>query len=418
LLHCNPPNGSWGIVQVQPVVRSDLNDPPTAVGGIHVVTETQAAARNQTERETFDSLRKTGFDALYSLDYDAARNAFKRITELFPDHPAGYLYLGTHLWLDYLNRNRRLQTGLYINPSFYAESEERIDEGRDRQFRQYIQQALDKAEAKLAKDKNDVETRYFLGAAYGLLAGYESTVARRFFSALSNGKRAVKEHREVVRLNPNYADAYLTIGLYDYVVGSLPLAVKIIAALGGMRGSRERGIRELEQAAQSGRFIADDARVLLIALYFREGRFNDALHLLDDFAAHYPKNYLFRLEKANLLMRMGRKVEAVEAFDALLDNPQYHDIQDLIRYEYGESLFQTGYAEAALSHFRKLVALESANAQLQTLGYLRIGQALDLRGEREAALTAYQTVLRQENVFDSHKQAERFVRRPCTRAER
>src|SRR5262249_8170166 len=35
-LFLNPPNGSWGIVKVQPSPygRLDLNDPPTAVGGI------------------------------------------------------------------------------------------------------------------------------------------------------------------------------------------------------------------------------------------------------------------------------------------------------------------------------------------------------------------------------------------------
>jgi len=43
-LFLNPPNGSWGIVKAQPSpygigrLRLDLNDPPTAVGGIQALT--------------------------------------------------------------------------------------------------------------------------------------------------------------------------------------------------------------------------------------------------------------------------------------------------------------------------------------------------------------------------------------------
>jgi hypothetical protein len=51
----NPPNGSWGIVQIQPttkVCRRDLEIPPTAVGGIseschRLVRESLAATEHR-----------------------------------------------------------------------------------------------------------------------------------------------------------------------------------------------------------------------------------------------------------------------------------------------------------------------------------------------------------------------------------
>lgn len=364
-----------------------------------------------------EALRRAGFEALYSLDYEAARRQFQRIIEARPDHPMGYLYLATTLWVEKLNQSRRLQTGFYLNPSFYAATGERIDPERDRHFRRYIEQAMAKADALLAKRPDDVEAKYFRGAASAILGAYEASVARRFFAALRAGSRAVKDHREILARDPGFADAYLTVGIYDYIVGSLPLAVRLLAALGGFRGDRQRGLAELEHAAASGKYVADDARVLLVALYYRERRYSDALAVLETLASRYPRNYLLRSERATLLLRLGRTAEAVDAFEQLLRQPSFSAAHDVIRFQYAEALFQTGYTQAALHHFRQLVASTQAYPDLVTLSYLRIGQILDLSGNRSAALTAYTTVLERENVFDSHEQARRYRRTPYKRRE-
>jgi len=368
--------------------------------------------------EPFEVLRRAGFEAFYNLDYEGARRCFERLAADFPEHPAGPLYLATHAWIEWLNRTRRLQAGIYINPAFYAQSEARVSEEEQQRFRAHIERAIERAEARLRAREDDVEARYFLGAAYAVLAGYEATVLRKFFSALRNGFRAVKEHREVLRLDPQFADAKLTVGLYEYIVGSLPLAVRILVALGGIRGSRERGIELLEEAARSGRYVADDARTLLIAVYYREGRFPEALHLLEELITRYPRNYLFGLERANLLMRIGERAEAVRAFEDLLAQPTHQETRDLIRYQYAEALFQSGYKQAALHHFRRLVAMDDAHADLKTLAHLRIGQILDLRGERRAAQAQYQLVLQREDVLDAHEQARRYLRKPYAESSR
>lgn len=378
----------------------------------------QSMDQTAPSSEVFEALRRVGFEAFYNLDYEEARRSFERLAADFPEHPAGPLYLATHAWIDWLNRTRRLQAGIYINPAFYAQSEARVSEEEQQRFRAYIEQAIERAEARLRANEDDVEARYFLGAAYALLAGYEATVLRKFFSALRNGFRAVKEHREVLSRDPQFADAKLTVGLYEYIVGSLPLAVKILVALGGIRGSRERGIELLEEAVRSGRYVADDARTLLIAVYYREGRFSDALRLLDELIARYPRNYLFGLERANLLMRIGERAEAVRAFEELLAQPTYRETQDLIRYQYAEALFQSGYKQAALHHFRRVVAMDEAHADLKTLAHLRIGQILDLRGERRAAQAQYRLVLQREDVLDAHEQARRYLRKPYSESSR
>ena len=91
-------------------------------------------------------------------------------------------------------------------------------------------------------------------------ASFEEAVERRHFAALRDGNDAVNHHREVLKLDPKYIDAQMTIGLYEYVVGSLPLPVKMLAGVTGFRGSKKRGLAMLEQVAKEGRWSQDDAK--------------------------------------------------------------------------------------------------------------------------------------------------------------
>src|ERR1041384_611460 len=94
----------------------------------------------------------------------------------------------------------------------------------------------------------------------------------------------------------------MTIGLYDYTVGALPLPVKLIAGVAGFRGSKKRGLATLERVAKQGNWIHDEAKTLLIVLYTREKRYAEALAYARELAAKYPRNYLYRLEAADALV--------------------------------------------------------------------------------------------------------------------
>jgi hypothetical protein len=379
--------------------------------------QAQPAPSAEETRAKFDTLRRKAFDALYNIDYQTSESLFQQIAELLPDHPAGPLYLALQVWVNELNRTRRLQTGIYSQSSFYSKTEEKVDPQVDQQFRDYIQSAINKATALLQQNEKDIEARYFLGSAYAVLAGYEATIARKFLAALKDGSRAVEEHEKVVKQDPNFADAYLTIGMYHYIVGSLPVWVKIIAAIGGVRGSKEQGIKELRRAADEGRYTSEDAQIMLMAIYNREREYEKALELTRQLGQRYPRNYYFPIEAANSLLLMGRKQEGFQAFDELLQNKQYQEVYDLIHMQYAETLVRYGYNEAALINFQKITKLPQANSQLVTWALLRAGQLLDLKGAREAAIAQYQSVLDRENVFDSHEQAQQYMRKPFTNNE-
>ena len=221
------------------------------------------------EHTRLDELRLQGYGALYSLDYEEARRLFKEMARLFPDHPAGPQCLAATLWLQELNRSRHLQASLYSTESF-STSEDKVDPQLVEQFRQWTRTAKVLAEARLRRNPRDVEALYFLGVTEGLKAVFAAAVERRFVAALGDSSRAVDRHRQVLKLDPAFRDAELSIGMYHYIIGSLPLPIKLMASIGGMRGSKKRGLETLERVAKEGRWAQDIARLLLIDLYKRE----------------------------------------------------------------------------------------------------------------------------------------------------
>lgn len=366
-------------------------------------------------------LRREGNAAMYNIDYATARTKFEEIRKRLPQHPAGDLYLGTVIWLEYLNKSRRLQTSLYRDESnFYAGAEKAkedsegdvVDPAVDRAFRDRMAQAKTKALALVARNKNDADALYFLGAYYGVMAGYEASTARKFFAAMRNGSRSVDAHQKVIKLKPDYYDAYLSVGMYDYIVGSLPFAYKTLATIAGVRGNKERGITRLRTIVDKDAASADDARVLLLAVYQNEKRYEDSLAILRQLNEKYQRSYLIKLEMASTFISLKRADEAYQAFEELLADPAAAQAVDLVHYQYGEALALKKDYRRAAEQFLAVPKSNGADANLATIALLRAAQVYDLVGQRTEAVSQYRAVLAKPNVYDTHVQAERGLKEP------
>jgi hypothetical protein len=390
---------------------------------------TEKTAGGAFDQKRFDELRGEGFDALYNLDYEGARRRFREMTTAFPNHPAGYQFLAASLWLKTLNESRRLQASLYNNEGFYKEKDDQADAKVTAEFRELTRKTKELCEARLKADPKDTDALYYLGAVEGLKAAWGSMVERSFMSALNNGKDSVDHHRDLLKLDPNYTDAKVTVGMYDYVVGTLPPLVKLGATFIGMRGSKKRGLATLEEVAREGRWARDDAKSLLIALLKRERRFRDAYTYASELAAKYPRNYLFKMEAADALVSQAEldratdpeaakktEAEAFAVFDSLLA-PQHASNAprpplDLVHYNYGDALLVAGQAERAAKELAAAATTPGAEGSMVTRARLREAQALDVAGKREEAVAQYKAVLARPNVYDSHEDAKRGLKEP------
>ncbi|MCP9496218.1 MAG: tetratricopeptide repeat protein [Pyrinomonadaceae bacterium MAG19_C2-C3] len=408
------------------------------------ITSSVAATQAQVPREAasvvndkrFIDVRKQGFDALYNLDYASARTAFRELDKTYPDHPAGAQFLAATLFLETLNRSRRLQSSLINDDNFYAEENDKVAPEIIREFRELTTRATNLAEARLKRNPKDTDALYFLGATRGLKASFAAGVERRFLAALREGDGAIDKHREVIKLDPKFHDAEVTIGLYDYIVGNLPLPVKLLASIGGFRGSKKRGLATLERVAREGTAANDDARVLLITLYRRERRPLEALTQARELSRRYPNNYLFKLEIADALMAHAALVpnekpesaastnnastidvlsatdarsEALTIFESLITNGKTSNALplDLIHFKYGEALMQANEPTRAAEKFVRAATTRNAETALVTNAHLRAAQAFDLALNRPEAVKHYTKVLTLPNAYGAHDKAKR-----------
>ena len=380
------------------------------------------------ERARFEELRRSGLDALYNIDYDKAQRDFKEIIQLYPNHPGGYQLLAARVWIKALYETRRLQVSLYSNESFYTNGDDKVDPKIVTEFRNLTREAKRLAEAKLKQEPKNIEALDFLANTEGLKASFEEAVERRHFAALRDGNDAVDHHREVLKIDPKYVDAQITIGLYEYVVGSLPLPVKILAGATGYRGSKKRGLALLEQVAKEGRWSQDDAKTVLVILYTREKRFADVVKLTRELSAKYPRNYLLRLETADALVSLAgvkrkekdlsgavqAEKEAFATFDEVLRDRNVRDSAvrslDLIHFKYGEALLMAGYNDRAAKEFLAATKVDHAEAGLVTMAHLYAARSYDVAGKRDEALAQYKEVLARPNVYDAHDEAKKGLR--------
>jgi hypothetical protein len=397
-------------VTAAPPVRASRQESPTG----------SPKTDHTTGISEFDRLRTEGFSAVYNIDYKTARERFLQMTRLAPDHPAGYVYLANNLWLETLYQGRRLTTSLYTGGSFYSQDkdEDQVDQKRNRDFNDLIRQALAATRARLVKNPKDVEALYYNASALGIRAAYATSVKRSFTRSIGDANESIKIQRQVIKLDPEYIDAYLSIGLYEYVIDSLPGGLKFLARLAGLKGSKEKGIEHLELVTKQGKLNADDARVVLLGIYSKENQLDRALEIISYMAKQYPRNYLFGVERASMLYRTGHAEEGARAFaDLLKDERVAGQAADLVNFQWGEALTGRQDYAGAIVRYKEVQRWPKSDPSLVSLAHLHVGEALDALGKRDEAMAEYQVVLKRENVFDSHKLATQYVKRPYVAAK-
>jgi hypothetical protein len=178
--------------------------------------------------------------------------------------------------------------------------------------------------------------------------------------ALHEATDALKLHRHLLELDPNYVDAYLIVGMNNYIVGSLPWYIKALAALTGRHGDRAEGLRQVERVTKEGHNAREDAKLMLAVLYQREKMYTQALRLYEEMAHSYPRNYLLEQEVAAVLGLNDDWRGAAEAYDFMLAKYRRHE---------------AGYEKIPLAKILYLSGQSHERAQNQEQALARYGEA-------------------------------------------
>ncbi len=187
-----------------------------------------------------------------------------------------------------------------------------------RAFHEGVEESQQLAEEILKADPGHQDARYFPGLYYGVLGSFAITVDHKTNQAFGYGKKAYQYHRDPVDGDADYYDAYMSVGVYEFIVDNLPWYIKWLAVIIGYRGSEERAFEYLNLAAEKGVCVSDDARVMLMVLLVREKEYQEALAQASFLHETYPDNYLLHLTRTQILERMGRSQQAVKEYQSIV----------------------------------------------------------------------------------------------------
>jgi tetratricopeptide (TPR) repeat protein len=362
---------------------------------------------------------QAGFTDIYNLDYEKARKVFLSLDQEYPQHPAPPLYLSCILWLDELNRRQDLVLTRYMSPLYFVSKTEHAMPPQERDaFFQYLQQSEARSNAILKQKPKDMDARYFLAMANGLRASFAITIDHNLRAAFGSGAKASSSAKQLTQENPNYYDAYLAVGIYEYVVASIPWYLRWIPFIMGLHGGKQDGMQHLSIAAEKGQYIRNEAQIVLMILCARELRYTEALEIAEYLGGIFPRNFLFPLSTAQIYQFAGRKDQAVAAYMRVLQRveskePNFDKLSlSLFRYSVGNELMTLGRPDLAREQFRKSIDDPQTPAREKALSHLRLGQILDSKGLRSEAKKEYQAVLALQDVENSHSQAKDLIKKP------
>jgi tetratricopeptide (TPR) repeat protein len=360
---------------------------------------------------------RAAYERFYTLDYDGALKRFQKVEQAHPDDPMAADYvLETVLFHELYNMDL-LDTTLYAHDGFLTGKHQVVE---DKAFSAHIEdlseEAIRQADEQLQKNPKNIDALYARGWSKSLRATYMGLVQRSFISALRLALQARSDNDRVLEMDPDYVDAELVVGIHQYVVGSLPMAIKMVAGLAGIHGNKVKGLAMLRDDGEHGVTTSVEARTALTLFLRREAKYDEAAEWNDSLRRQYSHNFLFWLESANLQKDAGKAEQAITLYRALLDQSQhagYFTNAHLQLAWYGLADTLRGQRDAAGSAdaFEHVLAQPTVSPDLKRRAQLGAGMEYDVLGKREQAEAAYRDVLA---LGDSEQasDARRYLKTP------
>jgi tetratricopeptide (TPR) repeat protein len=355
-----------------------------------------AAAEVHTNPLNRDPLVKDAFQHFYDLDYPGAIERFQRFQQAHPGDPQATALLLEAVLFQELYRQDLLDTTFYANDGFLTghHATQEDPQVRDRIFA-LADEAIREADLRISKNPNDIDALYARGWVRALKCTYLAMVERGFGSGFRLATKARDDERRVLQLDPDYVDAKLVEGVYEYVVGALPLPFKFFIGFAGISGSKKTGMAMLEDAANRGPASSVEARTVIALFLRREAKYDQAIQVVRTLEQQYPRDYLFALEEANLRKDAGEGMAAVDAYRAILAHAGhpgfYASAQlELAWFGLGDALRGQRHFSEAAQAYEHAANTAHVGPELKIRSLLAAGECRDLNGERPLARRDYQ----------------------------
>ena len=382
-----------------------------------------AASAQPPAAQTPAALVERGYDHFYNLEYSEAIADFEQAIAAGPTVPDYHNHLAQAIVFQEMYRNGALESELVSgNNSFLRRTRMNPAPATEKRFLDEVARSMQLCEERLRKNPNDIAALYAEGIAYGVRSDYYWVVKKSWRDSLSDATAARRLHNRISQLEPGNVDARLVDGLHDYIVGSLPWHWRMFGFLVGIRGDKEKGIRTVQDVVRNGKDNKLDATIFLCALYRRENRPKLAVPLIQDLMQRFPRNYILRLELAEMYSMSNDKNDALATLAQVSElktrhAPGYDRLPwEKIYYQEGAIQFWYRDLDQALENLAK-VAAHASEVDLNTgaYTYLRMGQIYDMTQRRALAVESYRKAIAYAPDADASQEAGKYLSTPYRR---
>jgi hypothetical protein len=364
-----------------------------------------------------DAATREGFNYFYNLDYVPAIADFEKSLSEHPNSPYAVNHLLEGVLFQELHREGKLDAELYLSNEFvHARKEQAPTPQTAARIQKLVNQALGIEAKQLAANPKDVSALYARSVTLGLRAVDQGLLDKAWLTALRSGLSAYDDSKEALEIDPAETDPRLIVGIYNYVVGSLPWPVKIAAFLATIHGSKSKGLALIRQAADGGGEASIDARTTLGLFLARDHHYQEALDLTKWLYAAFPHNFLFGLSVADLLKADGKPTEATAAYRQLIELGKQgwfpNEDVGLAATELGNLLRSKHDWQGAAEAYESVGSLPNRDQALWLRAELAAGQMYDRAGQRQLAVKNYREVANGSDDSKLTEKAQRFLKHP------
>jgi len=234
---------------------------------------------------------------MYNLQFEEAHRTFWSWENLHPDDPLGHTSDAAAYLFSELDRLGVLQWQLFLDDASFKQSKKLApDPAVQKAFETALERSDQVANGVLARSPNDPNALLAKTMNQGLRSDFLALIEKRYLYSIGYMKSAGIFAERLLAIDPSCYDAYLAVGVENYILGLKPAPLRWALRIYGAQTDKDQGLQKLRLTAEKGRLLRPFARLLLAVAALRDKDRSQARDLLAGLVQQFPNNTLYRSE--------------------------------------------------------------------------------------------------------------------------
>jgi len=248
------------------------------------------------------TLLDEGYREMYNLQFDVAHRTFASYEQQSPADPMGPVSDAAAYLFSEFDRLRILQSQFLTDDANFFSGFHKLnaDPAAKQQFEAALAKTQQLADAELSAKPGDGNAMMAATMRLGLHSDYLALIEKRNMAALSEVKQGRVMAEQLLARHPDYYDAYIAVGLENYLLSQKAAPVRWILRATGSQTDKQTGVEKIRLTAEKGHYLLPYARLLLAVADLRDHAPQRAKEKLVWLSSEFPQNQLYRDELAKL----------------------------------------------------------------------------------------------------------------------